>query len=149
MCIYIYSCALWKSGQYNFKCIDSYIDNGGHSAAQEEEINCKKYNCMYIFTGFDAGISFNITELADNAICILVYNIWNVQELNDRMMLIPVCLFVIQGINTLGKERIDEGVSYKNVEKPTFLYDIFIQFNSLQPFICYCYLLQLQIESAS
>ena len=29
---------------------------------------------MYISTGFDAGISFNITELADNAICILVYN---------------------------------------------------------------------------
>ena len=29
---------------------------------------------MYIFTGFDAGISFNITELADNSICILVYN---------------------------------------------------------------------------
>lgn len=74
MCIYIYSCALWKPGQYNFKYIDSYIDNSGHSAAQEEEINCKKYNCMYISTGFDAGISFNITELADNAICILVYN---------------------------------------------------------------------------
>ena len=29
---------------------------------------------MYISTGFDAGISFNITELADNTICILVYN---------------------------------------------------------------------------
>ena len=74
MCIYIYSCALWKPGQYNFKYIDSYIDNSGHSAAQEEEINCRKYNCMYISTGFDAGISFNITELADNAISILVYN---------------------------------------------------------------------------